>query len=212
MKRTGQGSGLKPAVLTAALFLATVPSGAASFGLVVGIDKYQRLPSLDGAVNDARDVASALQSSGFDDVVTLLDAEASRASILDAWDRIVAKAKPGDTVVFAYAGHGGQEAERIAGDETDGLNEVFLLPSFEEKAPGNGDRILDDELYVLFSAARELNIIFVADSCHSGTMTRSFDLRAGAGRSRLAKYGEIVDDSLPSLPTRSGAASEPFSL
>ena len=39
-------------------------------------------------------------------------------------------------------------------------------------------------------------------------MTRSFDLRAGAGRSRLSNYGDIVDDSLPPLRTRSAGSEE----
>ena len=114
------------------------------------------------------------------------------------WGEIVAKAKPGDTVVFSYAGHGGQEVERVAGNEADGLDEVFLLAGFEVGAAGNAERIVDDDLNRLFAASSHLKIVFVADSCHSGTMTRSFDARAGAVRTRLARYDRIEDDQLPS--------------
>jgi hypothetical protein len=179
------------------LLAAATPLHAASRALVIGIDQYDNLPDLAGAVNDATDIASTLHAAGFEEVVTLLDGQASRMAILDSWTQIVKRSAAGDTIVFSYAGHGGQEPERVAGDETDGLNEVFLLPGFREEAPGNFDRILDDELYGLFKAADAFNIVFVADSCHSGTMTRSFDARAGTGRSRLAGYGPITDDELP---------------
>lgn len=127
----------------------------------------------------------------------LLDGEATRAAVLKAWSDIVAKAKKGDTVIFSYAGHGGQELERVPGNEADGLDEVFLLAGFQVNAEGNAERIVDDELNRLFASAPHLKIIFVADSCHSGTMTRSFDTRAGKARTRVAKYGPIEDDQLP---------------
>ena len=181
------------------------PALAANYGLVVGIDKYQHVPSLEGAVNDAEDIASALRGAGFDRVDLLTNEAASRGAILATWQAIVSGARPGDTVVFTYAGHGAQEPERIPGSEADGMDEVFILPGFTEQRPGNGERILDNEIYGLFSRANNINIVFVADSCHSGTMTRSFDLRSGAGKSRLATYGVIVDDELP--PPAAQAAS-----
>ena len=131
------------------------------------------------------------------DVTVLLDGDATREAVINAWNNITARAKPGDTVIFSYAGHGGQELERIPGNEADGLDEVFLLAGFQVNAAGNAERIVDDELNRLFASAPDLKIIFVADSCHSGTMTRSFDPRAGAARTRLATYGPIEDDQLP---------------
>ena len=146
-------SWLRPAALGAALFAAAAPLEAASFGLVVGIDKYQKLISLDGAANDA---ATSLRRSR--NRVRRCRPAARRRSLPGRDSRRLGpdrrRGQLGDTVVFSYAGHGGQERERLKGDETDGLNEVFLLPAFEEKAPGNGDRILDDEIYALFDAAR----------------------------------------------------------
>ena len=185
-----------------------VPCLAANYGLVIGIDRYQHVPSLEGAVNDAEDIAAALRSAGFNRVDLLTNEAASRSSILSAWQEIVSRARSGDTVVFTYAGHGAQEPERVAGSESDGMDEVFLLSGFAEQRPGNGERILDNEIYDLFTQAKNINIVFVADSCHSGTMTRSFDLRSGAGKSRLASYGQIVDDELPPPTVEAAARSE----
>ncbi len=176
---------------------AVTPAQAEIYGLVVGIDKYKHLSVLAGAVNDARDIEDALAKVGAKKVITLIDEEATRDRIMSAWDEITQNAVPGDTVVFTYAGHGGQEPEKVKGTEADGLDEAFQLAGFQNIRPGNRERILDNEINLMFAKARHLTVIFVADSCHSGTMTRSFDNRAGTLRTRLGGYGEIIDDPLP---------------
>lgn len=191
---TGIRAALTGAVLMAA---GAAPADARTFGLVIGINDYQHLEKLNGAVDDAGDIYEALKSSGADDVTMLLDKAATREAILKAWNDILRQASDGDTVVLTYAGHGGQERERVAGSEQDGLDEVFLLAGFKEDASGNGQRLVDDELNRMFAAASHLKVVFLADSCHSGTMTRSFDTRAGGAKTRLGTYGEIVDDQLP---------------
>ncbi|MCP5198147.1 MAG: caspase family protein [Gammaproteobacteria bacterium] len=177
---------------------ASAPAPAATLGLVVGIDQYRYKPPLKGAVNDARDIQAALTAVGVKDIVLLLNEQASRQAIEAAWKRQVAKAKPGDTLIFTYAGHGGQEPERVPGSEVDGKDEALLLSGFREIRPGNGQRIVDDDLNRWFRDAAALNIIFVADACYSGTLTRSIDPRAAfLGSRTIGDYGPIQDDELP---------------
>ncbi|HPE70743.1 MAG TPA: caspase family protein [Candidatus Competibacter sp.] len=177
---------------------ASAPAPAATLGLVVGIDQYRYKPPLKGAVNDARDIQAALTAVGVKDIVLLLNEQASRQAIEAAWKRQVAKAKPGDTLIFTYAGHGGQEPERAPGSEADGKDEALLLSGFREIRPGNGQRIVDDDLNRWFRDASALNIIFVADACYSGTLTRSIDPRAAfLGSRTIGDYGPIQDDELP---------------
>ena len=166
-------------------------------GLVIGIDDYAELSDLRGAVNDARDVAQALAGSGVQDLVVLEDAAATRTRIEDAWWRMLGRAEPGDTLVLTYAGHGGQEPERVSGTERDGRDEVLLLGGFRSTGPGTRERIFDDELnqWFLEAGARDLRVVFVADSCHSGTLTRSIDPRAPRMPLRTAAY-TITDDML----------------
>ena len=191
--------------LFAYMMAGPVGTAAKTFGLVVGVNDYQHLPDLNGAVNDARDIAAALTTSGVRDVTVLLDGKATREAVFKAWADITVKAQSGDTVVFSYAGHGGQELERVPGNEADGLDEVFLLAGFQVNEAGNAERIVDDDLNRLFASTPHLKIIFVADSCHSGTMTRSFDPRAGTARTRLATYGPIENDQLPAADPASAA-------
>ena len=187
----------------------TLPASAATLGLVVGIDQYRYKPVLKGAINDARAIRAALEAAGVQDIVMLLNEQATRETVRNAWNQQAAKAKPGDTLIFTYAGHGGQEPERVRGNEADGKDEALLLAGFQEIRPGNGQRIVDDELDQWFRAASSLNIIFVADACYSGTLTRSIDPRAAfLGRRTIGDYGPIKDDELPP-PVARPQAGEP---
>ncbi|QCG93089.1 DUF4384 domain-containing protein (plasmid) [Azospirillum sp. TSA2s] len=197
---------LFPTVRAAGLVAAVTAgllSGAARadmFGLVIGIDDYQHINKLHGAVNDARDIADALTAGGAKDVVLLTNAAAERGAIIAAWDRLLANSRPDDVLVLSYAGHGGQEPEHVKGSEEDGLDEVLLLAGFDTKGPGTAQRIIDDEIAEMMQRAAPRRVIFVSDACHSGTMTRSFDRRAGALGTRFAAYGAIEDDALPPPP------------
>jgi hypothetical protein len=159
------------------LGLAAPASPAELYGLVVGIDDYiGEANDLDGAANDANDVAAALQEAGAKEIVRLVNKDASKDRIVAAWESFVGKAVAGDTIVFSYAGHGSQEPEPPGRhDEADGLNENFLLGDFETSGPGTRERILDDEIFAFMQEAdkKQVKAIFVADSCHSGGMERS---------------------------------------
>ncbi len=150
---------------------------AASYALVVGINEYQAENNLDGAVADAQDIASALRSYGVDELVLLLNQDASRDAIKTNLNRMINAASPGDSLIFTYAGHGAQAPEAIAGSEPDGKDEFFLLSAFDRTKPEEmkNNQILDDEIrkWLLVADRKKLNTIFVADSCHSGGMSRS---------------------------------------
>ncbi|MBK5197050.1 MAG: caspase family protein [Methyloceanibacter sp.] len=174
--------------------------GADLYGLTVGIDDYEgTVNDLDGAVNDAKDVSQALDRAGAREVVRLFNDDASKAAITAAWERLVAKAKPGDTIVFSYAGHGGQEpAPPDRHDKT--TIESFLLGHFEPSGPGTRERIVDDEVFTWLQAAdkKGIKVIFVADSCHSGGMERSAS--APGVKFRRMTYPAITDDQLKFPP------------
>lgn len=179
-------------------------------GLVIGIDAYAELASLAGAVNDARDIARSLSAIGVQDLVVLEDGAATRTRIEDEWVGLMRRAEPGDTLVLTYAGHGGQEPERIPGNENDKRDELLLLGGFRSEGPGTRERIFDDELNQWFLEAgdRGLRVVFVADSCHSGTLTRSVDRRAPRPSLRSAAY-TISDDMLElDIPDAAAAIEE----
>ncbi|WP_092783862.1 caspase family protein [Rhodospira trueperi] len=175
--------------------------------LIVGIDAYEHITPLDGAVNDARSIQDSLSALGVKDITVLLNADASRDAIMAAWADLIDRSAPDDLLFITYAGHGSQLPERRPGTEEDGKDEVFLLARFSEAAPNNGERIVDDEISELLEKAQDRTVVFIADSCHSGTVTRSFDPRAGQRRTRFTDVGPIEDDMLPP-PAPTSAADD----
>jgi len=170
--------------------------------LVVGIDAYETLPKLQGAVNDARDIAQTLNRAGVSDVTLLLDGKAGRDDILAAWTNLVERARPNDRLLFSFAGHGAQEREWLEGSEADGFDEVFMLSGFGPDAPKNGERLRDDDIAAMLRRAGDRQVLVLADSCHSGTLTRAVDGRVKRLGTRLVSLPEIRNDVLRSNDTR----------
>ncbi|WP_439545052.1 caspase family protein [Sandarakinorhabdus sp.] len=166
--------------------------------VVIGIDAYKTIGALQGAVNDAELISSRLRMLG-GKVILLTNQAATRAAVLAAIsDQGAAAAASGGTLVVTYAGHGWQEPEHVPGDERDGKDEAWLLAQFSRKGPGSVERLLDNDLNAAFRAVpTTVPILFVSDSCHSGTMTRAVDQRASTLGSRFTSYGPIEDDRLP---------------
>ena len=172
--------------LLAGVLLFAGATEARVHALVVGIDKYQHLPPLAGAVNDARDIAGALQAIADSKVTMLLNDDADYATIRQHWFAMLDRADRGDTVVFSYAGHGSRVPEQVLGSEADGKDDVFVLAGFDPNQAKSPELIRDNQLFEWFKAAegRGVQLLFVADSCHSGTMTRAVDARLGFRQTR----------------------------
>ena len=100
------------------------------FALVIGIDNYKRLPTLDGAVADARDIEQALRRGGVADITLLIDSAATRAAVSAAMLRFIRETRPGDLVLISFAGHGSQEPARVKTAENNGLEETFHARRF----------------------------------------------------------------------------------
>jgi hypothetical protein len=138
--------------------------------LCVGIDSYARNP-LAGCVSDARLWAETLTGLGFDPPTLLLDAAATRATILTALEALVGTSQAGDVLVFQFAGHGTQLPD-VNADENDpgGVDQDEALCPFDH---ASGEYIVDDDLAALFSALPEgVNLTCFIDCCHSGTICR----------------------------------------
>jgi len=167
-------------VVAALICLTTTPACAARFALVIGINDYDPpINALQGAVNDAQDIAQALGRSGVDRLVLLTDKEVTKAAVEAAWTGLLTEAQAGDTLIFTYAGHGSQEPARENDpDEPDGLDENFPLANFGLKGEAIAERIVDNEIaqWLKDAEAKKVRVIFLADACHSGTMYRAVSL------------------------------------
>ncbi|MBR0869394.1 caspase family protein [Bradyrhizobium tropiciagri] len=176
------------------------PEGAAFRALVIGIDDYQHVRKLKGAVADANDIVSSLRTMGVSDVVELTNAQADRASVLREISSLVERTKSNDLIFLSIAGHGTQEPERVKGSEPDGMENVFLLPEFATTPTGSAQRILGSEFnhFIRQFELRGAKVIFVADTCHGGGMVRDIDPRAAEMSFRqVPRYTLLVDELKP---------------
>ncbi|HEX6096530.1 MAG TPA: caspase family protein [Thermoanaerobaculia bacterium] len=180
---------LPPAVTAPAPSGGSGPSAAGAsaatgrrIALCVGIDDYPRAP-LYGCVADARTWAAQLQAIGFSEVRMLLDAQASRRSILQELESMITSSRPGDVLVFQASGHGTHLPD-LDGDEVSGEDQAFCPHDFE-----SGALLIDDDLAQVFNRIPQgvlLTCFF--DFCHSGTATRlavgTSNVSGGAGDRR----------------------------
>src|SRR5262249_52466070 len=158
------------------------PQGGEVRAVVIGVDAYQFVPQLRGAVADARDIEQSLRNQGVRDLTVLYDAAADRATVLRALDQLVQRSRPGDLVVLSLAGHGVQEPEHIKGSQPDGLDNVFVLAGFNPgTAAGMQQRIIGTEFNHVIKQfeSKGVSVMFVADACYGGGLAREIDPRAG---------------------------------
>src|SRR3984957_11201912 len=166
------------------------PGGGTIRALVIGVDAYPNLAAsaqLHGAQADAEDSAGALSRGGVEPIV-ILNADVTRAKIVAQMDSLVAESKPGDFVLFAYAGHGMQvpEYSRWQGIDRDGVNEQIALSGFSFSGAGAGEIIVNLEMRAWLSRldAKQVDTLVVMDSCFGGGM-RQVDPRTGEMRTRV---------------------------
>jgi hypothetical protein len=174
------------------------------------------LPNLRGAVADARDLEATLKKASVQDLTLFINRDATRRAIEDAMGQLIARTRIGDLVIVAFAGHGAQQAERVKGSEPDGMDEIFVLSNFRRAGPGTAERILDNEINSWLKQLNErgATVLFIADACHGGGMTRDPDLRAGEVLS-FRSAGEISlvgPDELTPLSTDKDALIEKTDL
>ena len=150
--------------------------------LVIGVDRYAD-PKFDlqGAVYDAHNVRRLLTGHlgfGTGEVRVLTDERATRDAILaGVRDWLIDGTEPGSRALFYFAGHG-YHVRDTDGDEPDGLDEALVphdarVVSAATKPARMKNLILDDELQSLFAELRDRQAYLIADSCHSGTVTRA---------------------------------------
>lgn len=143
---------------------------AKGFALCIGVNKVD--PNhyagwsgpLVACENDARHMSHMLTVKGFETTI-LLTRNATRANVFRILGQLAGMAEPGDIVVVTNSSHGSQITD-YDGDELDSADETICMWD---------GQILDDELeaaWAMFAPA--VRIMFVSDSCHSGTMARLF--------------------------------------
>jgi uncharacterized caspase-like protein len=183
---------------------------ANSWAILVGIDEYKKWPHLQYAVRDAEGVGQVLvQKFGFapERVITLKNAQATRAGILGAFHDLLEQGKnagglqPNDRVFMFFAGHG---ATRKL---SSGRDLGYIVPYDADPDNLALDAIPMTEIQNIAESLPAKHELFVMDACYSGLGltrggTNSAFLRDNArrlGRQMLTAGGtdQLVSDGGP---------------
>ncbi len=150
--------------------------------LCVGINNYPGTENdLSGCVNDANDWKAELEKRGYK-VTMLLDAQATRQKMVDALNTLVGSGASGDKLVFTFSGHGSWMPDDD-GDDADGRDEMLCPYDI-----GSNQYLLDDDLADIFSKKKTgVDLYFISDSCHSGSVARFAPAMAGLPQPKFPK-------------------------
>lgn len=135
--------------------------------LVIGSSTH----GLGGVATDVACMEDVLGTFGFA-VDLRVDATATRAGILDGYERLIRDSREGDAAVVYYSGHGGLAA-------ANGSRHRFLVPVDIDRSTDDDFRgLLDVELSALQHrlTSRTRNVTVLLDCCHAARMSRDRDL------------------------------------
>jgi uncharacterized caspase-like protein len=134
-----------------------------SFAVVIGINRYEKVPALEFAIQDANAIRKRLEETGFDQISVILDHEATQRRILsDLFQYLPRKVSSKDRLLFYFAGHGETE------DLPDGGKKGYILPVDADPSDLAGTAISMEQLRSLSSLIPAKHILYVMDSCYSG--------------------------------------------
>jgi TPR repeat protein len=145
------------------------------YALVIGNNDYARMPKLDTAINDAKAIADVLSKQYGFKVTSLLNA--NRYQVLSALSEMREKLTGNDNLLVYYAGHG----------ELDKVNQRGHWLPVDAEPNSTANWISNVDITDILNVMSAKHVLVVADSCYSGTLTRSALGQLGAGMTRDAK-------------------------
>lgn len=193
--------------------------------LVSGDVRHWTYPDLEGAINDVNLIEGLLLAPDFGfqptDIVKLITPEKTTADQILSTLRheLVETASKGDIRLVYYSGHGNyirNAALKRANPNT--RNEFDQTIVTSDQWQGAVD-IRDKELsQILWDAAKKgVTVTFIADSCHSGSLTRGPSNTRGRSRSNsgvrsgadAAGFSEPLIDDPPAIDKTTGKEINP---
>ncbi|MBF0435800.1 MAG: DUF4347 domain-containing protein [Magnetococcales bacterium] len=130
--------------------------------ILIGINTYPfPVPSLGTAINDISAIGDQLTSSGYQ-AIELKDAKYD--DIVDMFQYLAKKVKPGQDVIIYFAGHGYLREETGIG---------YWIPS-DVDVTSSEKWISTKHISEYLSKISASHIMVISDSCYSGSLTREY--------------------------------------
>ncbi|HUD94544.1 caspase family protein [Sphingobium sp.] len=161
---------------------APVKVGGQRVALCIGNDAFAGNMRLHGCVNDAQTWAETFRLQGHEPKIL---ANVTARQIRDEIRGVLARSRPGDSVMIHVSSHGSQALD-VDGDEAlgdsqyaDDKDELLVALDWED-----GGLIIDDEWPMLLSAPQGVKLVRFHDFCHSGRTSRMAFSPTGLRRRR----------------------------
>ncbi|PRP66498.1 caspase family protein [Nonlabens agnitus] len=163
-----------------------------AYALLIGVGK-----DLPASARDAEAIANLLSDPdkvGYkpENIQLLVEKQATRKGILDAFDTLIDKTDEDSSVLLFYSGHGGtytdndiQEWEHDGKDlkpEEENETHYFWVPNDYNGRKYRDTWVLATELKEKLASLKTRRLILVLDCCHAGGMTKS---SPGIGKASL---------------------------
>ncbi len=167
------------------------------WAVVVGVGRYQTMPTLKYSDDDAYQYYAFLKSpegGALPDaqVKVLVDEDATRANILQTMRQTLLRADDNDVVIFYFSGHG--------------LEGSFLPVDYD----GFNNKLLHNDVKNILLESKAKHKICLADACHSGTllaMKTSLTMQE-----TIARYYSAFNDTKGGLALLMSSKAEEYSL
>jgi|HubBroStandDraft_6_1064221.scaffolds.fasta_scaffold105768_2 hypothetical protein len=152
---------------------------ASSRALLVGLNTFKNFPDnpLKGCVNDVTDMAAYLKTKagfGVRDIHELTNEKATANAIASGIKTLLKDMQAGDRAIFHFSGHGTQVMQGGKAHDT-------IVPydfDYDKSFTYMTDQTFDGLFAGINSRA---HVVWVADSCHSGNLTRMLPREGAQG-------------------------------
>jgi uncharacterized caspase-like protein len=142
------------------------------WALVIGIEKYQRVPAVPFARRDAyvvHEYARKILGVPTENILLLVDDDATQAQLkVQVEDHLARRVREGDQVFVFYAGHGLPDPA---------TRQPYLLPADGDPQSIRLSGYSAQELYRALGALKAERVVVFLDTCFSGVGGREEDLR-----------------------------------
>lgn len=133
-----------------------------SYAVIIGINAYDKWPSLGYAVKDARAMEEKLKTLGFQTTI-LLDQHATKDNIFKILgDELPQKVHENDRVIIFFAGH--SQTEEMA----DGTQMGYIVPVDTDTRNIFSTAISMNQVRVFSQRLRARHVLYLIDSCFAG--------------------------------------------
>ena len=127
-------------------------------------------------------VRQMLETAGYADVKTLINQDATKHNIMQAFESLVRRSREGDTVYIHFSGHG-QQISDVDSDENDDWDECWIPYDAYARCCDRDDgsrHLTDDEINSELARIKgrigtKGRLLVVVDACHSGDSSRGED-------------------------------------